>query len=255
MARILPLIERAFADPEYGELVWRAYERRVAGLPAIDQPRPTQAPPTQAAVAAPGAPPELDDPYLSPYLTPLQAQLQEVRQQLSTLTQSQQTAEQQRQAAQRQQALQAEQQRQAHQHLASMYPGMYRPDLAGNDPTFNRAIQFARDAGYFQQYDLKAAIIFGAQGVAAIEAERAALSGSPAAEVLQTIEARQLAEASAQAAASARAGAGGAVAAPGPALPAGPGPKPSTKRADGSLKAPDEYMSEVAAWVQRGGGR
>ena len=256
--QLLPLIQTALQDPEFGDFVVKGYQRRQQGLPLIEQAR------QEAAVAgaapqyvqqAPGQGPLVDesqlDPFFAEQLRPVLSTVQTLQQQIEADRRARAEAdERQRQTVAQQQA---ESQRinsevaAAHRDLATMYPNLVRLDLGARDPYLERAINYARDAGYVARYGIAAGIVFGAQQVAALEAERQAATASPAAAALNHAENAQLTDlARQQAAAASRAvGSGAPMQVPPPAPPQRPG----TMGADGKRKPADQYLREMQQYL------
>jgi hypothetical protein len=237
MQQILPLLQRAFDDPEYGEYVYQGYEKRKKGESLL------QAAAREAAAAAPpalnpGDEELLNDPILGPRFKQMQ-QLQERLDRFEAERVEQAQAAQRREEQQRQVATQMIA---AHHDLATAYPGRYNPGMGPSDPRWQEVVKYANDSGYAQVYGLRAGIVFAAQAIAQIEQEREAISASPTATTLQQVEARQLALARQEAAAGASAvGTGGRGPDPGPRTYQ----RPERMRQDGTLKPVEEYMSEV----------
>jgi hypothetical protein len=242
--QILPLLQRALSDPAYGEYVYQGYERAQRGLPLIEQAKIEAA---QAAPAVDFAALEAEDPFFAERMRPIMTELETVKQRLAR--EDDQRAEQavlQQQQAQ-QNAMRDRQYREAHQDLAQAFPNLFRLDLGPNDPNFRKAIDQAKEANYMARgYDLKASIFFGGQLVSQIEAERLAATGSPTADALREAELQHGELARREARAAARTvGGGSATPAPRPE----PLPPPSPRRADGTLKKPDEYLRDQQAYM------
>lgn len=232
--QVLPLIEQALANQAYGEYVWEGFRRLQEGKPLVQAPVQPQVQPVQPGVEG------FVDPLVQAAVEPLQAQIRALEARYGTFEERQ--ASDQRAATEkaRQQQVFDQTLRATHNDLAQRYPGEYRSGLPG-DPAFARAIQVAKESGYIDAYGLRAGIIFGADAVRMRDAEAAAATASPAA---QQIAEREQALAREEAARSARTVAGGAPTQPAPPKPKGP---PKTTRADGTLKTPAEFMSEMLA--------
>lgn len=243
---VIPLIQFARDNPEYGALVTQAFERAKKGLPLIEQAK------IEAAAAAIPAPvPDaaslgLDNPFFTEELAPLRGELNELK-----TWKQQQEEQRQRQASQ-----QAEQRaiaernsaetKLAHEDLARAYPDHVRLDMGPNDPFFRKAVEQARLAGY-GIYGIRAGIVFGAQAAMQIDAERTAASGSPTADALRQAESKHGELARQEAAASSRKVAAGA---PLRATPPPPPQPPSTMNADGTMKAPGQYRDEMLRYIE-----
>lgn len=248
--QLLPLIQQALADPTYGEYVWNGYQRVQQGLPPMVQQAMQEAAraAAQAPQAAPtGEEPPLEDPWLNATLAPHLQKVSTLEQRLQTYEQREADRQRQEAEARAQQTAQAQQMMLAHQDLERYYPQNFRTTSGPNDPNWQNALRTAKDYGYIDSYGLRAGIVFGAQKWMELEAERIAATNSPAAQTLQAIDQRQVELAQRQAADAARVAAGGA---PAPSAPPAPMPRPSTKNPDGSLKDKDQYLREVAAWMQ-----
>lgn len=254
---ILPLIQMAFADPEYGDYVAKGFQRRQQGLPLVEQALREAAAAGQAPAVQ--APPEVSgfdiaDPYVAEMVKPV---LQQYDQRLRQAEERFQTVEQQQAEARRQQAEYQQQQADmatkmqwAHHDLAQRFPGIFNPALGPNDPAWQKALETTRQYGYQDSYDLRAAIVFGGQTWQNLEAERLAATASPAATVMQQMDARQVELAHQEARRAASLAGGGA---PAPTSPAPPPPRPSTKNPDGSMKPSDQYTREMQAWLLQTG--
>lgn len=247
--QLLPLIQRALADPNYGEYVWNGYQRVQQGLPPMVQQAIQEVARAAAAPQAPSTPAEesIEDPWLQAAIAPHLQKFQTLEQKLQTF--EQRDAERQRREAeqQQQQMASAQQMMLAHQDLERYYPQSFRTANGPNDPHWQNALKTAKDYGYIDSYGLRAGIVFGAQKWMELEAERIAATTSPAAQTLQAIDQRALELAQRQATDAARVVGGGA---PMASTPPPPMPRPSTKNPDGSLKDKDQYLREVAAWIQ-----
>lgn len=242
--QILPVLEFALQNQEYGNLMWQAYERAQKGLPLIDVPRETR-PVQQEQQIQPGQE-QFIDPLLESQLNPLRTELQTLQQERAT-ERAQREENARRQQAQTVQ-LQAKANRlmQAHQDLAQMYPGKFNTTLGANDPGWMQATKYANEYGYNVSFeDPRAAVIFGAQAWLQDEAERVAATASPAATALNSVNERtvEMARQEAARAASAVGGAGTQAVSPPPK------PKvPSRVNADGSLKDARTHLLEMAAY-------
>lgn len=154
---ILPLIERAVADPEYGNFVVDAYNRRIAGQPLT----PAQAAAAEAgaavqAAAAPAAPvtqlTEAEDPFLAEALRPYNERLGQVTSLVERMA-AQETAR----AAQEDLGRRQYEQRvavgnQAYAALCQRYGDEFSGDQQKDSAAFMRAVNYGRDSGIFQQY-------------------------------------------------------------------------------------------------------
>jgi hypothetical protein len=254
---VLPLIERALEDPAYGEYVTEGFRRAQQGLPLRERAalEAAAAGAVQAGPQAPAPIPELSeieatDPFLAEQLRPVLSQFQTLQQRLDAQEAQRQQQEQRQREEQQRQAEIANQMIQAHRTLAQMYPDKVRLDLGAQDPFWQKASRYAGEAGYTNAWGIAAGIVFGAQKVAEMEQERVAATASPAAAALTTNEA-SLELARRQAAAASRTvGAGSATQAPPPVRPQ----PPSTKRPDGTMKSPAEFLAEQQAYLAAVGG-
>lgn len=246
--KLLPLIQRALEDPAYGEYVTSGFTRAQQGLPLIEQARIEAAAAGAAAMAAPAV--EESNPFVDPEMVTLRQRTEAIERDWQAFQaerqQQTQTQTQQREQTQRNITLMTG----AHQDLAAAYPGVFSPQLGDQDPAWKAAYEYAKDAGYLNRYDLRAAIVFGGQGWRSLEAERIAATSSPAAAALATVDARMLDTARREAAGSAATVSGGGV---GQAQPVPTPPKPGTKNPDGTMKEQALYMAEVQAWHQQYG--
>ena len=244
--QLLPLIQHALSNEEYGKHVTETFRRSQQGQPLIDAAvREIQAAAPAGAVALPE--PAFVDPFVDPRIQTLEERLaatertqQEWR---DAQTRTQQTETQRREHIARNTSLMQG----AHQDLAASYPGVFRPELGDQDPAWKAAYKYAQDSGYLGRYDLRAAIVFGGQGWRNLEAERIAAQRSPAAEAIAATESRLLDTATREAAAAARTVSGGAAATS--TMPAPP-PKPTPTDQQGNLKPREVFMQEMLAWQE-----
>lgn len=242
--QILPLIQAALENPQYGEYVTGGFQRLQKGLPLIEQAK------IEAAQAAVEPPQSYDfsgaDPFFAEQLAPFQKTIETLQQRLDRQDQErQQTAAQQQQAAERSQRMALEMQA-AHKDLAAAYPEQCRLDLGPNDPFWQKACKLARESGYVENYGIRAGVVFGAQMAHQIEQERLAATASPAAAALTQMENKNMDLARQQAANGARTvGAGSATQAPPPA----PVARPTSFNPDGTLKSAPQILVENQAWL------
>jgi len=258
--QFLPLIQAALGDSEFGDFVVKGYQRRQQGLPLIEQARqeaaaagatpqyaqqPYQAPVIdEAALAA-------ADPYLAEQMRPVLSTMQALQQRVDSYEQQRATEVQRQQQTAAQQ--QAESTRintevaQAHRDLSQMFPGAVHLEQGARDPYLERAISYAREAGYVQRYGIAAGIVFGGQQIAAFEAERAQATASPAAAAMNQADNARLTELARQEAARSSQSVGGG--APAQAPPTAPPVRPSTQGADGKRKPADQYMQEMQRYL------
>jgi hypothetical protein len=243
---VLPMLQRALDDPAYAQYVTDGYDRATRGLPLIEQARQEA-----AAVVAPAAPTydfATEDPFFAERVAPITSQLQTVQQQLDRMNQerenqTRQAAEQQRVNVQRNNEMAA-----AHQDMHASMPELYSGDLQRDQTVWQRTVDFARDARYVDTYGLRAGLFFAAQQIQAMERERLAATASPAAAALSMQENQHMELARKQAAAASRTvGAGAVTHAPPPPPPQ----RPSSFRADGSLKKPDEILSDNVEYIRQ----
>jgi hypothetical protein len=151
---LLPLIERAFQDPEYGDFVVDAFNRRISGQPLT--PAQHAAADAGAAITAAATPEggesEYVDPWLKATLEPLQRDLDETKAFVRTMAQRE---EQQVQARAQQQRIQADANRDlgnAHRELAALYPDAFAGDFARDRALLGKVHKYGMDAGYFSHY-------------------------------------------------------------------------------------------------------
>jgi hypothetical protein len=249
---LLPLIQAALANPAYGEYVAGGYERLRKGQPLIEQAIDEAKAAHQQAAAAPADIQfDVNDPLADlgrPYVAPLQSRLDETSSRLAAYEQERQkaieTQQQQAELAQRQN----EAFRSAHADLTNLAPDLFNVQQGVNDQNFQRALRYAHEAGYTNQYDLRAAVVFGGQAIYAMEQERRMATGSPAAAALAQTDANLVDAARREAAATARTVSGGKTA--GIPQPQQVPPKPTPKNPDGTLKPKDKFISEITAWHQ-----
>jgi hypothetical protein len=261
---ILPLLQRALTDPAYGEYVTQGYERAQRGLPLMEAARAEAA----AAASSPTVPGgngngdfdpsafiaqfEAEDPFAAERLKPLIGYIENMGKSFAQLQAERTTATQRQQQEAEQRRRRGEAMAGAHQDLAATYPDLFNLSLGTKDPAWKKALQVAQEAGYVDRYgDLRAAIVFGGQAVAAMEAERVAATASPTAAALAAGELRNMDLARQQAAAASRTvGAGAPTHAPPPAPPQ----RPTTMMPDGRTAKPAaQYLAEMQQYIAAGG--
>lgn len=265
MNRILPLIELAFQDQEFGDYVYEGYVRRAQGLPAHLQAAAIEAAQAgAAAAAAPAYQPQYQQPLqqqppqagaaalteeqlfydvaqrqaMEPYLR-RQAELEG---RLNQYEQQRQLEAQRFQEQQQQQVWTNEQMRAAHIDITAQYPDAYTGDFNQDKGLLHRVADYAQRAGYVDAYGIRGAWVLAAQQIRQIDQERAYATASPTARALAEAEAQHARLAPQQIADAAR-----SVGAAGGAAPAAPvvAQRPSTRDANGNLKQPAQYLAEV----------
>ncbi len=247
---ILPILQRALQDPEFGQFLTQAFNRRLIGQPltpqgtqVVDRPTPGQASPAATAM------PEITDPWIAEQIGPIlaryQSESQELRNQLAEFQRTQETAaqQQQRQAAERSQ-------REArlgfaHQELARKYPSMWTGDINRDRPAWDAAWRYARDSGLLNSHELGAAVIFAAEEIMRQRADTA----SPAAAMIEQVDRAQMRAAAAQASNARSIAGGGGSPTPAPRRPAPPA-KPGHRDANGKMKDPRTFMQEAQAYAE-----
>jgi len=251
LQQIMPLLQRALQDPEYGEFVAEAYNRRVKGEPLTpQQAQVLQAVgvPTNAAQST-GNPAEeygLEaDPYLAEALRPMSNELAELRTWRAQQTQQAQQATDQQRRVQADQAQRANEVQWGHYDLVQQFPGRFTGDLERDNAALQPIFRYAQESGYVQSYGIRAAIVLAAKALA----EERADTGSPAAAVLSQIDRAQLAAANAQAGAARSVG-GGGTAAVAPRRRQAP-PAPAMTDANGKRKPAKIWAEEMSAYQQQ----
>lgn len=242
----LPFIEMAQRDQEFAQFVEQAARRRLAGLPMTEQVR--QAVEQAATQAAPATDDQgFVDPFLEEALKndPRIKRLETIEQRLERQEQERREQQVREQQMREQQVAFDTQLRRAHDELGQRYPGRFTPGVP-NDPAFSAAFNYAKQAGWLEDYGYRAGIIFGADAVYRMEQERLAATASPAARMIENgdVAAQELAR---QQAAKLAAGAAGGTTQP--SAPVVPPPKPSRTNPDGSLKSREQFMAEMSGWV------
>jgi hypothetical protein len=247
---ILPVLQRALADNDFGNAVIEMFNRRAMGQPMYPQAAapaaPAGAPPAGApAPAAALQIPEITDPYVAEVIAPV---LATVQQQFGALQARLDTYESTGREQQQRAAAAAEQQRQrnlqvwqGHQDLARMYPTEFTGDPVRDQAALTPILRYAREGGYVEQYGPRAGVVLAAQQYRAERADTA----SPAADMLAAIDRTTLQAAGVQAGA-ARSVAGGTAAVQ-PARRALPKP-PDIHDAQGRRKDPRTFMAEQQAY-------
>lgn len=203
---IQPLLRRALDDPEFGNFVVDAYNRRLAGqaltpaqAAAADAVQATQ-PQRPAQETIPMlTPPE--DPFMAQAVEQYMAPFKDRIEQAVTAAEKFAAREDARDAAERLQQQQmthrANVAYQAHQELARRFPDTFSGDINRDGTEFGRAIAYARDSGYVQSYgENPLAIVLAYEDLRNARAEAAA---SPAAAVIAQTEANARKVASANA--------------------------------------------------------
>ena len=193
ITQLLPLIQRALSDPEYGNFVVDAYQRRMQGLSLT----PAQAQAAQAvqAVTEQAAPPpvlsENEDPFMAQVLAPFKERIDKAVTLAERLAAEQDARVASERAAQQQSAHRANIAYQAHQELWRRFPDAFNGDINHDNAEFTRAINYARDSGYLQSYgENPLAVVLAYEDLRNSRAEAAA---SPAAAAIEQAQARQVA--------------------------------------------------------------
>jgi hypothetical protein len=247
--QVLPLIKAAIENDAYGNYVAQGYERMQKGLPLIEQAR-------QEAEAA-GRPAEqatfdleAEDPFFAERVRPILAKYETLEQKFQAMeTERQQQAQRQRDQ-QRSNAERGQQMALAHADLHQMFPQVYSGDLNRDQSTWQRVVQYAKEAGYVDAYGIRAGLLFAGQTIQQIDQERIAATGSPAVAAMTQAESRNLELARTQAAAASRTVGAGAQGQSAPPLRLNP---PSTKNPDGSLKPLEQFVREQQAYLAMNG--
>jgi hypothetical protein len=254
---IIPLLNRAVQDEEFGRFIAEAYNRRVSGLPLSIQQQQVLAAQNapQAQAAAPAQAPQeytaeslgITDPYVAEQVAPLVSVIQKLQAQAQAAEQQRQGWEQQQAAQRQQQAQQAQQnawrnQRagEAHQDLARFYPGEFTGDIGRDKSAWDQVVRYARDGNYGSMYptDPRAALVMAGHAYMASRVD----TGSPAAAMMAQVDRATMAAAQAQAQGARTVGGSAPVAQrPGPRQPPA---KPSPRQANGKLKSPEQFMAE-----------
>lgn len=253
--RILPMLQAALENEEFGGHVTQVFERLKQGLPLVEQARLEAAVAGATAAAAPETftPEGYTDPFsevVDARMKPITTELAEMRAWRDQQAQAAEQTRQQQQQQQRQNAWINEQMVGAHHDLARMYPGKFDTTKGPNDPMWQQALKFAKDAGYEGVYGVRGGAVFGGQQIIALDHERLAATSSPAAEALAQADQQLQTAARREARASAAAVSGGGVATT--TMPQAP-PKPVPTGPDGKLKDRTAYMAEVEAWHRQYG--
>lgn len=255
MRNLLPLIRAARENAQYGEYVYRGFERLQKGLPLVEAAAAEAAAMGAAPVPAPALPENiLNDPIFGevakPIVSAFESRFNELDQRYRSLEAQRDGERQRAEEAQRAAMANATQMQSAHQDLERMFPGEYASAMQLSDPNYQRACQYARDAGYIESYGLRAGIIFAAQQMRTIEQERLAATASPAAAAINSLD--QTAEiARREASRMAASVAGGSPASV--ATTAAPLVKPTPKHPNGAMKPSDQYLREMQAYIAAGG--
>jgi hypothetical protein len=194
MRQILPLIQRATQDEEFGNFVIEAYNRRVTGMPL----REAQAPVAAAPAPAPAAPAydaalALDpneDPYLAQtlgrVLTPLQQQIAAMAADREVERKAQAEREQRELAQRRIQEQSNATVAGMHRELAQMYPNEWTGDVVRDDQLIRRTLAYANRSGLLQRWGASVPTLVLAYEQ--LRDERLAAAGSPAVAAIQDAE-------------------------------------------------------------------
>lgn len=250
--QVLPLIQAAIDNPQYGDYVAKGFQRMQQGLPLIEQAR-IEAAAAGAATTTP-APAQvtddynlaLEDPFFAERVAPILKRTDTLQARLDALETERQQLAAQQQEQQRQNYQISSELAQAHRDLASSYPDKYNLQLQNKDPFFERAVNLAKEYGYIEAYGWRAGVVFGGQQAYALEQERLAATASPTATALANAESKHMELARQQAAQASRAvAAGSATPAPAPQ----PLPKPTPRDANGNLKPPAIFLAEQQQWL------
>jgi hypothetical protein len=243
MEPILPLLQRAIQDQEFGNFVIDAYNRRIAGQPLTPQQQAAIASAQQQMPAQnAGFDAELD-PFMAEALSPFTRQLQETQSRLQRIEAERQAEIQRQQQQMYVQQQQAQAVQQAHMDLASMYPQDFSGDVTKDNAALQPVFQYARESGLIDSFGVRGGVVLAAQRLREERAE----TYSPAANLINAVDRTTLAAAAAQAGA-ARSVAGGNSAAP--QQRRRPPTPPSPTRPDGSRKTPREFMAETQRYAQ-----
>lgn len=249
LEQILPLLQRALDDTEYGQFVVDGYNRRVSGKPLIEQAI------AEAQAAGRQAAPQYDealagyntdvDPFfgkvINDTISPLAKQLTEVRTEFQAF-QQQQVAQAQQQARQAQiQAQRVAEFQGAHQDLHQRYPDEFTGNIEADNARMVPIAKYARESGYIDTYGLRSGMILAAGDLRAARAD----GNSPAAEMVAQIDQVAI-KAAQQQAANARTVGSGNANAPRQAPPAPP-QKVSTTHPNGKRKTADEFLRDAIA--------
>lgn len=245
--QIMPLLQAALENPQYGEYVTKGFQRLSQGLPLIEQAKIEAAAAGAAAVETPPQTYDFNgDPFLAEQFAPILKTVETLQGRLDRQEQERQTQVLAAQEQQRTNLQIANEIAEAHRDLAGTYPALFSLKLGPKDPHFKRARDYADEAGYIRAYGWRAGIIFGGQQLNNLEQERLAATSSPAADALRQIEAKNTDLARQQAAGAAKAVGGGS------ATPAPPPPamaRPTSFNPDGSLKPAAQILVENQAWL------
>lgn len=253
---ILPVLQRALGDKDFGDAVVEMYNRRVTGAPlfptAAAPPAgapPASAPPAGAPPAAALVIPEITDPYIAETMAPVfasfQAQFAAQQARLDGWENKQTTT-----AREQQERANAERARNhqvylGHQDLARKYPTMFTGDVAKDQAALTPIFRYAREGGYTETYGARAGVLLAAEAYMQSRAE----TGSPAADMLNTIDRTMLAGAAAQAGAARSVG-GGSAAIPPARRPTAP-IQPSPFDASGKRKDTRTHMAELQQYAEQ----
>jgi hypothetical protein len=185
---ISPLLRRALEDPEFGNFVVDAYNRRLAGQPltqaqaaAADAVQATQ-PQRPAQAEIPALTPS-EDPFMAQAMEQYMAPFKERIERAVTVAEQLSARDDAREAAERLQTQQTQHRinvmYSAHQELSRRYPDEFTGDIAKDNDRFQRAATYARESGFAQIYpDNPLAVVLAYEDQRRLREEAAA---SPAA--------------------------------------------------------------------------
>jgi len=239
---ILPLIQRALEDPEYGNFVVDAYNRRIAGQPLTPaQAAAAQAGAAVAAAAAPAGPPvapltEAEDPFLAEALKPYNDKLGQV----TNLVEKMAREEEQRRTAETNAAREYQYRvnvgNQGYAALVQRYGDEFSGDPERDKNSFMRAINYGRASGLFEQYgETPSSIVLAYED---LRREREAASASPAVAAVAAATEKKVAAANAAAVATGT---------PAAAPHVKKVPPPPATRVNGVAADPKEYIRQQMA--------
>lgn len=148
--QVLPLLRAAMEDPEYGQFVVDAFNRRQQGLPLT----PAQAAAVAAApaVAASNDGADYEDPFLKHAIDPLRSELDEIKGIVKSQAQREQEANEQAQMNARAQQEINQMLATTHRDLHTHYPDAFQGKWDADKELIGKIYQYANQAGYFQTY-------------------------------------------------------------------------------------------------------
>jgi hypothetical protein len=250
ITNILPLVNLALNDPEYGNFVVEAARRRSLGLSLT--PQQEQAVEVAQVATAATAPPQQpiapltdsEDPFMAQYLQPVRNELKEVLGRVNTLAAQEDQRLAQERANYNENLRRANFLQQTHEALTSYYPDEFNGDMGHDRASLERAWDYSLRSGFIGRYGENPMVVVSAWNQ--FRQERAAAAASPAAEAINRAAEQRVVKAAAAVVPSGTSNPN----VPRKELP--PIPKTRTKGLSGQEQATDvkEYAQQAMARIR-----